>query len=159
MNALCKNKRIKSFVAEFNKDSHDDVDTQEQDAIDDLVVHVSNTSDTGHELTKDEGAAHDDEYKTLRVFFHNLSICVVLHTHTHQIPTFLRESSLNGATRFRRIFIVAGTARGNTSSLDQYLAYCYYVGVNQLLIEAEPLPVILEMNLKNRRELYQYRFL
>lgn len=51
-----------------------------------------------------------------------------LHTLIHQIPTTPSCSQLSMIKIFRGIIIDTGAARGNTSSMRHYLAYCYHVG-------------------------------
>lgn len=128
MNALRKNKHIKAFVAHFHEDSKDHSDAEGQDAIEDLVAHVLDISETDHDTIGDDDAEQVSDHEAFQIFFHSLSNCAVLHTLTHLVPSTSYQPSSHGTKKFRGILIDTGAARGNTSSMDQYLSYCYHVG-------------------------------
>lgn len=127
MNALKNNKHIEAFVAQFNDDVHKDSDPEGQDAIDDLVAHVLDISDGPDDAVMEPNGPHDDVQDNVQIFFHNLSDCAVIHTLTHHIPSASRETRYDHE-KFRGILVDTGAARGNTSSLKQYLAYCNHIG-------------------------------
>lgn len=152
MNALKNNKHIKAFVAQFIDDTHDDPDNEGQDAIDDLVAHVLAIFDGPDVAILEAGGSGDEDQDNLQIFFHNLSDVAVLHTFTHQTPLASRKSCKD-VEDFRGILIDTGAARGNTSSMKQYLAYCNHVGCVRVLTEARPPPVTLETVPKDLKEL------
>lgn len=54
--------------------------------------------------------------------------CAVIHTFTHLVLEKDTFTAITTGQVFRGILIDTGAARGNTSSLEQYMAYSYHVG-------------------------------
>lgn len=87
MRALKKNKHVKEFVANLEKQSGGDSDPHDYDALDNLIAHIlvifhTIEESNNHSIDLEEG---EDHHK-VNVFFNNPSDFVVAHTVTHNYP-------------------------------------------------------------------------
>lgn len=128
MNALYKNKQIRELVAQFENNSIHDSNTDCHDAIDDLAAHLLYITELIPVDDYDTQPDQDFYHVAPNIFHHPMVYCTLMHSFTNHIPSTSPHTLTAKTNTFRGILIDTGAARGNTSSMDQYIAYCYHFG-------------------------------
>lgn len=122
-----RNKHIKAYGADFGNQSKSDSETEAHDAIDDLMVHMVDITDSTSKQDQDTIQYSDYDQEAVNVFCHLLIDCAIMHTLKHLVPGKEALTATITGQGFRGISIDIGAGMGNTSSPEQYMAYNYHV--------------------------------
>lgn len=134
MNARKNERQIKTFVTEFDEDKLEDSDPEEQDVPNDFAAHVLDISGVSDSNVVKTGDPHEDMKENIKIFLQYLYESALIHTITKHIPWTSQKACKNHEV-FRDIIIDTGAGRRNTSSLKQFQANSYQVGLSTDIVE------------------------